>query len=114
MLQVWRQLNDQTLLTAIDPNIKEKYSQTEVIKCTQIGLLCVQENPNARPTMAMVVSYLNNHSLELPFPQEPAFVLHSTIHQKNVAQQESSSGLSASSSKPFSVNDMSISTFYPR
>jgi hypothetical protein len=31
-----------------------------------------------------------------------------------VAQQESSSGLSASSSNPFSVNDMSISTFYPR
>lgn len=115
MLQVWRQWNDQTLLlTAIDSNIKEKYSQIEVIKCIQIGLLCVQENPNARPTMATVVSYLTNHSLELPFPQEPAFVLHSTIDQKIVGQQESSSGLSASSSKPFSVNDMSISTFYPR
>lgn len=111
---VWRQWNDQTLLTAIDSNIKEKYSQIEVIKCIQIGLLCVQENPNARPTMATVVSYLTNHSLELPFPQEPAFVLHSTIDQKIVGQQESSSGLSASSSKPFSVNDMSISTFYPR
>ncbi|KAK2404979.1 cysteine-rich receptor protein kinase [Trifolium repens] len=115
---VWRQWNDETLLTAIDPSIKEKYSQIEVIKCIQIGLLCVQENPNARPTMSTVVSYLTRHSpLELPSPQEPSFVLHgggSGMDKNIVAQQESSSGLSGSSSNPFSVNDMSISTFYPR
>jgi hypothetical protein len=118
LLQVWRQWNDETLLTAIDPSIKEKYSQIEVIKCIQIGLLCVQENPNARPTMSTVVSYLTRHSsLELPSPQEPSFVLHgggSGMDKNIVAQQESSSGLSGSSSNPFSVNDMSISTFYPR
>ncbi|XP_058769624.1 cysteine-rich receptor-like protein kinase 25 isoform X1 [Vicia villosa] len=110
---VWRQWHVETLLTTLDPYIKEKYSQIELIKCIQIGLLCVQENPNARPTMARVVSYLTNHSIKLPSPQEPAYLSYG-MDQISVAQQGSSSGQSASSSKPYSVNNMSISISIPR
>ncbi|XP_027364744.1 cysteine-rich receptor-like protein kinase 5 [Abrus precatorius] len=60
---VWRQWQDQTPLRILDSNIKASYSEIEVIKCIHIGLLCVQENRNIRPT---TISYLNNHSLELP------------------------------------------------
>jgi hypothetical protein len=83
----------------------------EVIKCIQIGLLCVQENPNVRPTMATVVSYLNSHSPELPSPQEPAFFIQDRMNQEVTAHMESSSTNNFIS---FSVNDMSISEFYPR
>lgn len=112
-MQVWRQWYEETLLTTMNPYIKEKYSQIELIKCIQIGLLCVQENPNARPTMARVVSYLTNHSIKLPSPQEPAYLSYG-MDQISVAQQGSSSGQSASSSKPYSVNNMSISISIPR
>ncbi|RDX73416.1 Cysteine-rich receptor-like protein kinase 10, partial [Mucuna pruriens] len=91
MNYVWRQWKNQTPLSILDANIKENYSQMEVIKCIQIGLLCVQENPNARPTMTNIISYLNNDSPELPPPQEPAFSLHRISNQKLVTQQESSS-----------------------
>ncbi|XP_027364924.1 cysteine-rich receptor-like protein kinase 25 [Abrus precatorius] len=114
MSYVWRNWKEQTPLSIVDANMKENYSQVEVTKCIQIGLLCVQENLNARPTMTTVVSYLNNLSLDLPSPQEPAFSLHGRTHQKISAQQESSSGQSANSSTPFSVNEMSVSKFYPR
>lgn len=93
----------------MDPKI-ENYSRIEVIKCIQIGLLCVQENPNVRPTMATVVSYLNSHSPEMSSPQEPAFFLHDRTNQ-DIAAQESSS---VNNSVSFSVNEVSISEFYPR
>jgi hypothetical protein len=38
----------------MDPNIEGSYSQEEVIKYIHIGLLCVQENPDDRPTMATI------------------------------------------------------------
>ncbi|RYR37381.1 hypothetical protein Ahy_A09g042275 isoform E [Arachis hypogaea] len=107
--QVWKQWRDGTPLSILDPKIKEDYNQVEVIKCIQIGLLCVQENPNSRPTMGTIISYLNNHSLDLPSPQEPAFFLHGSgfMDPKTVAQ-ESSSSQSGKSSTTFSINEMSI------
>lgn len=92
----------------------ENYSQNEVSKCIQIGLLCVQENPNARPTMATIVSYLNSHSLELPAPQDPVFFLNDNTDQDITPQQESSSGPSTNRFISSSINEMSISEFYPR
>ncbi|XP_047154513.1 cysteine-rich receptor-like protein kinase 25 [Vigna umbellata] len=112
MTEVWREWKNETPMGILDQNMKENYSESEVVRCLQIGLLCVQENPNIRPTMGRVVSYLNNHSLELPSPQEPAFFLHGI--DKRAVQQGSSSSISANSSMPFSVNEMSTSNFYPR
>ncbi|KAL9317373.1 hypothetical protein ACSQ67_013890 [Phaseolus vulgaris] len=113
MSNVWRNWTNQTPLSILEPNMKENYFETEVIRCIEIGLLCVQENPNMRPTIAEVVSYLNDLTIELPSPQEPAFFSHG-IDQKAVMQQESSSNSSVIGSMPFSVNEMSISDFYPR
>ncbi|CAJ1977277.1 unnamed protein product [Sphenostylis stenocarpa] len=106
MTNVWRNWTDQTPLSIVDPNMKENDYESEVIRCIEIGLLCVQENPNVRPTIGEVVSYLNDLTLELPSPQEPAFFSHG-INEKEAMQQ-------GSRSIPFSVNDMSITDFYPR
>lgn len=87
----------------------------EVLKCIHIGLLCVQEDPNIRPTMTTVISYLNNHSLELPSPQEPAFFWHRLRVNQGIAMpQESSSNQVANGFTLFSINEMSMSNFYPR
>ncbi|KAI4305249.1 hypothetical protein L6164_028626 [Bauhinia variegata] len=42
----WTLWRDDAPLEILDPNLKEFHSPTEVTKCIQIGLLCVQENPN--------------------------------------------------------------------
>nr|WIL59901.1 nodulation protein [Melilotus officinalis] len=110
---VWRQWMDETPLSILDPNIKEDYSKTEVIKCIQIGLLCVQNDPDARPSIVTVASYLSSYAIELPTPHEPAFFLHGRTYS-NVLAQESSSTQSANSSALFSNNQMSASTFVPR
>ncbi|RHN51949.1 putative protein kinase RLK-Pelle-DLSV family [Medicago truncatula] len=110
---VWRQWMDQTPISILDPNIKEDYSTNEVIKCIQIGLLCVQNDPNARPSIVTVASYLSSYAIELPTPKEPAFFLHGRTYS-DVLAQESSSTQSANSSALFSINQMSASTFIPR
>ncbi|XP_039169870.1 putative cysteine-rich receptor-like protein kinase 35 [Eucalyptus grandis] len=60
-------------LLVLDPAIGETYSVAEVSRCLKIGLLCAQEDPNRRPTMADIVHELNSHSITLELPQQPAF-----------------------------------------
>ncbi|KAF8651284.1 hypothetical protein HU200_063534 [Digitaria exilis] len=43
----------------------------ELERCVQIGLLCVQQSPEDRPTMAAVVTMLNNNSSQIPPPKGP-------------------------------------------
>lgn len=101
------------MLGVLDSSIKDNYSEIEVIRCIHIGLLCVQQNPDVRPTMATIVSYLSSYLIDLPTPQEPAFFLHERIDPISLAQ-ESGCNQSANRSIPFSVNKMSISDFIPR
>jgi len=101
------------LLGVLDSSIKDNYSEIEVIRCIHIGLLCVQQNPDVRPTMATIVSYLSSYLIDLPTPQEPAFFLHERIDPISLAQ-ESGCNQSTNRSIPFSVNKMSISDFIPR
>lgn len=102
LLQVWRKWMDKTPLSILDPLLEENYSRVEVIRCIHISLLCVQENKNIRPTIADIVSYLDGrHTIEFPFPQEPAYLLLDKMDTKIV-------------SKHYSINEMSVSTFYAR
>lgn len=44
------------------------------MKCINVGLLCVQEDPGDRPTMSNVVTMLRSESMPIPKPNQPAFV----------------------------------------
>lgn len=57
----------------MDPICKEAFDGQQVLKCINVGLLCVQDNPNERPTMSMVVSMLGSDGMNLPEPKLPAF-----------------------------------------
>ncbi|KAI9124264.1 hypothetical protein K1719_005564 [Acacia pycnantha] len=98
----WNQWSSEKLLEMLDSNLKEVESYNEVSRCIQIGLLCVQKHPEARPSMATIVSYLSNDSIELPRPQQPAFFLHPRRGHTSTTKEYSS------------INEMSISDFFPR
>lgn len=112
-LQAWKNLRDETPLEIVDPSLRESYSVTQVSKCIQIGLLCVQEKADDRPHMSRVVSYLSNLSVELPFPREPAFYVCDRI-EPNVVVIESNSGQYTSYYKPSSINEVTITKSFPR
>ncbi|XP_019441550.1 PREDICTED: cysteine-rich receptor-like protein kinase 10 [Lupinus angustifolius] len=110
---VWKQWRDGAPFEILDPSLHGSCSQTEVMKCIQIGLLCVQEIPDDRPLMAEVVSYLSSPSVELPFPCEPAFFIHGGMEINMVEMELELDGL-AKNITPFSINEMSISESLPR
>ena len=48
-----------------------------------MGLLCVQERPEDRPTMSSVALMLASDHAFLPEPNEPGFVARETSSSKN-------------------------------
>ncbi|KAH7528792.1 hypothetical protein FEM48_Zijuj05G0109900 [Ziziphus jujuba var. spinosa] len=70
---VWKHWRDGTVLEILDPSLGNSYSRNEVIRCIQIGLLCVEEDPADRPTIVTVVLMLSSYSVSLALPQKPAF-----------------------------------------
>ena len=58
----------------MDEVLKEGCTPFEVIRCIQVGLLCVQQRPEDRPDMSSVVLMLNGEKL-LPKPKVPGFYI---------------------------------------
>ncbi|CAN1239380.1 G-type lectin S-receptor-like serine/threonine-protein kinase At4g27290, partial [Linum grandiflorum] len=58
---------------------------TEVVRCIHVGLLCVQQKPDDRPSMSSVVVMLSSDIL-LPQPKQPGF-----FTERNVPATEFSS-----------------------
>lgn len=100
-LQAWTKWIDQTPLELLDPHLEGSYSEHEVIRCIHIGLLCVQEDPNDRPTMAKVVSFLNNPTIDLPIPTQQLFFMHRKMEDFDDSNYES-------------INNMTESQYSPR
>ncbi|XP_031266315.1 uncharacterized protein LOC116124717 [Pistacia vera] len=57
----------------MDPSLDDTDSSCKLLKCLQIALLCVQENPNDRPSMLGVFSMLKHEISEIMSPKKPAF-----------------------------------------
>ncbi|THG05724.1 cysteine-rich receptor-like protein kinase 10 [Camellia sinensis] len=116
----WKSLREGIASNIIDPTLRDgSGSEREMIRCIHIGLLCVQENVAARPTMAEVVLMLNSFSLTLSPPSEPAFFVRNSIGPELPLPQEYNSSASESSqskskSTLVSVNEASITELYPR
>ncbi|XP_039118373.1 putative receptor-like protein kinase At4g00960 isoform X2 [Dioscorea cayenensis subsp. rotundata] len=85
----WRRWNQGKGLELIDPSLGDKIRAEEVLRCIHIGLLCIQEEPTERPTMASVVLMLRSYSLSLPRPSTPAFFMQSyTTSESNKLSRE--------------------------
>uniref|UniRef100_M4FCF7 Cysteine-rich receptor-like protein kinase 29 n=1 Tax=Brassica campestris TaxID=3711 RepID=M4FCF7_BRACM len=102
---VWRSWREDIIKSVIDPSLSTG-STNEILRCIHIGLLCVQESPATRPTMASVALMLNSDSFTLPTPTWPAFVSESVMPQ-NVSS-------SSTEELQMSSNDVTISELCPR
>lgn len=56
----------------MDEQLENCAVTSEVLRCIQVGLLCVQKRPEDRPNMSTVVLMLNGEKL-LPDPCQPGF-----------------------------------------
>ncbi|KAL5841852.1 hypothetical protein ACOSQ3_012455 [Xanthoceras sorbifolium] len=102
---VWDQWREGKTIEIVDKSMGGSYSVHEVLRCIQIGLLCVQEQATDRPTMSIVVFMLGNDH-PLPSPKQPAFIAKRTHNNGDVTWNSSEGGSS--------INDVTISTLHGR
>ena len=83
----------------VDTLKEESYSANEVIRCIQVGLLCVQQRMEDRPIMSSVLLMLSTENAMVPQPKEPGF-----------CTKVSSMGIDTSSSgkNPLSANEITV------
>ena len=67
----------------VDASLGETYPANEVLRCIQIGLLCVQEHARDRPTMLTIVFMLGNDT-PFPSPKQPAFISTSINNNRDM------------------------------
>ncbi|XP_058188701.1 G-type lectin S-receptor-like serine/threonine-protein kinase SD1-1 [Rhododendron vialii] len=65
----------------IDPVMEGSFPMSKVLRCIQIGLLCVQKCPEDRPTMSSVVLMLVSDTLTLSQPKAPGFYIERSSKQ---------------------------------
>ena len=75
----------------------ELYKTDEVLRCIQVGLLCVQEDPKERPTMSAAVFMLSGEA-SLSTPKQPAFVF----------RKSAGSNASSLTDELCSINDLTV------
>ncbi|RZB75850.1 G-type lectin S-receptor-like serine/threonine-protein kinase SD1-1 [Glycine soja] len=79
----WRLWTEERELEQLDEVLGEQCTTFEVIRCIQVGLLCVQQRPEDRPDMSSVVLMLNGDKL-LPKPKIPGFYIENNITSETV------------------------------
>ncbi|GMN49791.1 hypothetical protein TIFTF001_018952 [Ficus carica] len=94
--QLWKEGKE---LEFVDTLMTETCPVGEVIRCIHIGLLCVQEDPEDRPTMSSVVVLLESGQVSLPQPSQPAFCVPRVIpiNQSSMSNPSVSGLITASS-----------------
>lgn len=102
-MQAWQLWNEGKGLELIDPLLVDSCDPDEFLRYLHIGLLCVQEDADDRPTMSYVVVLLKSETVVLSQPEKPAFSTgrfadHYEIHADHIS----------------SSNVQSISTVAPR
>ncbi|XBI42753.1 hypothetical protein VPH35_107606 [Triticum aestivum] len=99
---VWEHWTRGNVIELIDPSLSDHPSHVDqVLKCIQIGLLCVQNRPEDRPAMSSVNVMLSSQSARLPSVSMPGF-------------SDGLSGRSDNNSKAASSNGMTITKLEPR
>ncbi|KAK4711236.1 hypothetical protein R3W88_005749 [Solanum pinnatisectum] len=70
----WKLWMENKALDIMDQSLVDTFNEIEVVKCINIALLCVQEDPGDRPIMSNVIIMLGSESMPLPRPNQPAYV----------------------------------------
>jgi len=85
--------------------LKKAFIGSEVERCIQIGLLCVQEDARDRPTMSDVVVMLASDTVAIPKPKHPAISVGRTVLEE---------GPTLRSSENLSISYITTSITLPR
>ncbi|XP_058729576.1 G-type lectin S-receptor-like serine/threonine-protein kinase At4g03230 isoform X2 [Vicia villosa] len=84
----WRLWREEKLQDLIDPSLHDSYNENQFLRCSQIGLSCVQDEPDDRPHMSNVVTMLDNETTILSIPKQPTFFTRKDISSTASSSQQ--------------------------
>ncbi|WZZ68032.1 hypothetical protein YC2023_079402 [Brassica napus] len=86
---VWRYWKEGKGIEIVDPIIMDYSSSAlrthEILRCIQIGLLCVQERAEDRPVMATVMVMLGSETTAIPQPKRPGFCVGRSLFETELS-----------------------------
>uniref|UniRef100_A0A0D9WZV9 Uncharacterized protein n=1 Tax=Leersia perrieri TaxID=77586 RepID=A0A0D9WZV9_9ORYZ len=85
LTMIWEKWAAGTVLEMVDPSMNSSFSESDVMRCIHIGLLCVQSDPAFRPVMSSVVLMLGTDTVELHAPAKPTFFARNGSDKSGVA-----------------------------
>ncbi|WOK93357.1 receptor-like protein kinase [Canna indica] len=94
----------------MDPMLGDCFAMSEACRCFHVAMLCVQENPDERPSMSSVMLMLKSEQMPLPLPSEPptfARLKPSEDFRKSLTTK-------SDSTSAHSVNEVTITAVAPR
>ncbi|TYJ48589.1 hypothetical protein E1A91_A01G073200v1 [Gossypium mustelinum] len=100
----WRLWTEKRPLELIDKALGDSYNATQVLRCINVALLCVQQSPSDRPNMSLVLLMLCGESI-LPQPKQPGFFI-----QRNLPMADSIS----LENEMYSIYESSTTSLGPR
>ncbi|CAN1328058.1 G-type lectin S-receptor-like serine/threonine-protein kinase At1g11330 [Linum perenne] len=98
-------------LVHLDPPInlvgyEDSYDKNQILRCINVGLLCIEYNAEDRPTMSEVISMLTSEAMQLPSPKQPAFTA-SRPRTVSIENSSSTTNLDSCSTNEVTMTTMS-------
>ncbi|XP_009410281.2 cysteine-rich receptor-like protein kinase 44 isoform X1 [Musa acuminata AAA Group] len=106
----WELWDDDRASEFMDPSLGDCYPTNEASRCFHVGLLCVQENPEDRPTISSVLVMLKSEQMPLPPPNEPP----SFTRLRTTPDSRKSSAARSDSPTTHSLNQVTVTSIDPR
>ncbi|XP_021726244.1 cysteine-rich receptor-like protein kinase 22 [Chenopodium quinoa] len=69
--KAWRLWDEGNSLKLLESALGNVSAKAEAERCIQVGLLCIQEEPDKRPSIASVLLMLNTQPITIPSPVRP-------------------------------------------
>ncbi|KAE8724426.1 Cysteine-rich receptor-like protein kinase 6 [Hibiscus syriacus] len=82
LIFAWKLWSKGEAMELIEEHLLKLSVPTEVLKCIQIGLLCVQADPVDGTTVATVVAMLGKDTITMTLPAEPAFYVRRIVAEQ--------------------------------
>ncbi|CAK8535416.1 unnamed protein product [Lathyrus sativus] len=83
----WELWNDGEYTQLMDPLLSDSFVSDELKRCIHVGLLCVEQYANDRPTMSDVISMLTNKYEHVTLPKGPAFYVRRDFLQEETTSE---------------------------
>ncbi|KAL2462697.1 G-type lectin S-receptor-like serine/threonine-protein kinase CES [Forsythia ovata] len=83
----WELWMEGRVLEIMDSRLDNSSPKDEIKRCINVGLLCVQDHPEDRPSMTDVVYMLTKDTVQLPAPKQPAFFIESGARAREAKRE---------------------------